>query len=63
MCVRIYVCLKTHKSWAEQKNAISWIICMTPQLYEILKKLCILPVSAFLWEKGQGSYSFTVPVH
>lgn len=35
----ICVLFKSAEAWSEQKNAISWIICMTPQRYAILKNL------------------------
>lgn len=37
--------LKPAKAWAEQKNSISRIICMTPQRYEILKNLAMKSAS------------------
>lgn len=67
MCVGVCVCahlcaFKAGKARAEQKNAISRIICMTCQQYEILKKLSMkspsLPASALLRGKGMREWRF-----
>jgi len=59
---------KPAKAWAEHKNAISRIICMTPQRYEILKSLAVKSASCLPLhplgkrDEGSGSCSSTAPV-